>query len=106
MGDPPVVEPGRHPPDPREQGVVDAVRIEICERNPIAGRHDQDCIATGGHARRDDRLDRYARPLGEHRDEGLVFHLVQAPAEPRGLTPVPEGGPDGGQQLAVQASRP
>jgi hypothetical protein len=62
----------------------------------------QQRIALGCHLGRHHREHRDAGPLGQQRDERLVLDLLAAAqGEVRPVAPVPQGGPDGGEQLAV-----
>ena len=84
--------PTDHPPQRLQERVVDLVGCQRVQRT--ADRlDDQQRVAFGRQPRGNDRQDRNACPVGEERDERLVFDLLE-PAEPqsRRLAPMPQRG--------------
>ena len=101
MRDPQGVEPPGVAPDALQELVVDLVGIERAQRAAGDLGHQQR-VALGRHPGRHHREHRDAGPLGQQRDERLVLDLLAAAqGKVRPVVPVPQRGPDGGEQLTV-----
>jgi hypothetical protein len=105
VDDPSLVEPYERTPDIRHQLVRDLVLVDGVE--PLAvSQQDEDGVFVR-HASGHDRLDGDPASLGEQREEGFVFHLLEpAQRDARRVVAVPEVRPHRVQQLAVPRVAP